>query len=126
MKSNKKVEPPKFPSNVLSPVKDFLEKELKRLSDSKKKVSREDPFKNKSRVDDNAAIDTEAEEQFGHARTSAVKDQIDRAIVETKKALTRIKIGKYAICINCGNMIDTDRLMVYPQASRCIKCERKK
>jgi RNA polymerase-binding transcription factor DksA len=118
--------PPQFPMTVLKPVQDFLNDQLKQLQLNKKKLSKEDPFKNKARVDDNAAADTEAEEQFGHARVSAIKEQIDRRMIETRKALTRIKIGKYGICINCGKMIDTDRLMVYPEAVRCINCERKK
>ncbi|QQG47290.1 MAG: TraR/DksA C4-type zinc finger protein [Candidatus Woesebacteria bacterium] len=125
-KKTKKEYPPTFPATVLKPVSNFLSSQLSNLEKRKKKISRDDPFRNTARVDDNAAADIEADEQFGHARVSAIKEQIDRRIIQTRKALTRIKIGKYGICENCGQMIDTDRLMVYPEATRCIKCERKK
>ncbi len=125
-KKNKKEYPPTFPARLLIPVSNFLSSQLSRLEKRKKKISKDDPFRDTARVDDNAAADIEADEQFGHARVSAIKEQIDRRIIQTRKALTRIKIGKYGICENCGQMIDTDRLMVYPEATRCIKCERKK
>ncbi len=115
-----------FPSNLLTPIGHFLSAQLHKLEGNKKKLEQEDPFSNESRTSDNAAPDTEAEEQFGHARTSALKEQIDRKIIQTRKALSRIKIGKYGICENCGNMIDTDRLVVYPEATLCVKCESKK
>ncbi|MFV1917404.1 MAG: TraR/DksA family transcriptional regulator, partial [Patescibacteria group bacterium] len=79
-----------------------------------------------SRVSDNASPDTDAAEQFGHARTTAIREQIDRKIIQTKKALTRVKIGKYGVCEVCGEMIDTDRLMVYPEATLCARDAAKK
>jgi len=121
-----KPEPIRFPATVLQPVNNFLRGQLKKLERQKEDLSQEDPFSSESRTSDNAALDTEAEEQFGHARTSAIKDQIDRRIILIRKAVTRIKIGKYAICENCGKMIDTDRLMVFPEATRCVDCEKKR
>ncbi len=114
-----------FPQSVLRPVQDFLTKQLSMLERRKKNIEDTDPFSDEARVVSNAASDTEAEEQFGHSMSSALKEQIDRRIIQTRKALTRIKVGKYGICENCGKMIDTDRLMVYPDAIRCIDCEKK-
>ena len=122
----KKTEISKFPSRLMTPVVAFLKSELKRLKRNKKNIEKEDPFSDERRITDNASPDTEAEEQFGHARTSAIRDQLDKKIVRTRKALSRARIGKYGICENCGKMIDTDRLIVYPQATLCIKCEAKK
>ena len=110
-----------FPSKVLVPVANFLKGQLKVLERRKAKIEKEDPFKDTSRVVDNASPDADAAEQFGHARTSAIKEQIDRKIIQTKKALARVKIGKYGICEDCGKMIDTDRLMIYPEATLCAK-----
>lgn len=115
-----------YPSKLLSPVGNFLQDRLKALEKRKKNIEKEDPFKDTSRVTDNASPDADAAEQFGHARTSAIKEQIDKKIIQTKKALTRIRIGKYGICEDGGEMIDTDRLMIYPEATLCVKCERKK
>lgn len=115
-----------FPASVLAPVAAFLSSRLKKLERNKKDIEEGDPFASEARVSDNAAPDTEAEEQFGHAISSGVKEQIERKIIQTRRALARIRIGKYGICEKCGNMIDTDRLMIYPEATRCVNCERKK
>lgn len=39
-------------------------------------------------------------------------------------ARQRIAAGKYGICTYCGSEIDYERLLVYPTAKRCIKCQR--
>jgi DnaK suppressor protein len=116
----------RFPANLVAPIAGILKSSLKMLEFRKKEISNEDPFRDKSRVLDNASPDTDAEEQFGHARASAIREQIDRQIIQTRKALTRIKIGKYGICEDCGNMIDTDRLIAYPEATLCKDCKAKR
>ncbi|KKP48019.1 MAG: hypothetical protein UR39_C0002G0122 [Candidatus Woesebacteria bacterium GW2011_GWA1_33_30] len=115
-----------FPTNLLKPVGDFLKARLASLKINKKKISSEDPFNDKTRDLDNAATDTEAEEQFGHARVTAIKEELNRKSAQIKKALARVKIGKYGICEDCGKMIDTDRLAVFPEATMCINCEKKR
>jgi len=111
----------RFPATVLTPVSNFLTARLAVLKKTKKEISAEDPFKDPARVTDNAAPDTEADEQFGHARTSALKTEVSRGIVQVRKALSRLYIGKYGICEECGQMIDTDRLIAYPEATLCAK-----
>ena len=115
-----------FPGKLLSPVAQFLSGKLKTLEKRKKDISKEDPFRNTTRLIDNASPDSDAYEQFGHARTTAIKEQLDRKIIQTRKALARIKIGKYGICEDCGRMIDTDRLMVYPEATLCAEDQAKR
>ena len=112
---------PKFPTNLLIPVGNFLTAKLKTLEKRKKEISSEDPFRDTSRLLDNASPDADAAEQFGHARTSAIKTEINRKIVQVRKALTMVKIGKYGICEECGSMIDTDRLIVFPEATLCAR-----
>lgn len=124
--ADKKTDPVVFPANIVRPVAGFLQAQLRELKKSRENISGEDPFKNPDRATDNASPDTDAEEQFGHARTSAIKQELDRKMIQTRRALARIKIGKYGICSSCGNMIDTDRLMIYPEATVCVKCEAKK
>lgn len=123
---NKKGAPVSFPSSVLKPVSDFLQRNLDNLLRTRKKISQEDPFNDPGRVVSNASPDEDAAEQFGHARVSAIRRELDRKIIQTRKALARIKIGKYGICESCGKMIDTDRLMVYPEATLCVECQAKK
>ncbi|RLC32746.1 hypothetical protein DRH13_01190 [Candidatus Woesebacteria bacterium] len=115
-----------IPAKLLAPVGRFLQGRLKKLEKTKKDIEKEDPFKNTSRTLDNASPDTDAAEQFGHARTSAIKEQLERKVIQTKRALSRIKIGKYGHCEDCNKIIDTDRLMVYPEATLCAKCKAKR
>ena len=115
-----------FPAKLLAPVSNFLQDRLRILEKRKKEIDEEDPFKDHARLIDNASPDTDAAEQFGHAKTSAIKEQLDRRIIQTRKALTRMKIGKYGICEDCGKMIDTDRLMVYPEATLCLEDQKRR
>jgi|SRR3989344_3390323 len=116
----------KYPAEVLKPVEKHLGQKLTDLLRRKKELAKEDPFADTSRLNDNAAVDTDAAEQFGHLRVNALKRTIDRTIIQVRKAMTRIKIGKYGICERCGKFIDTDRLMIMPETTLCVDCERKK
>lgn len=115
-----------FPANLLAPIGNFLQASLANLQRRKKVISKEDPFKDTARLIDNASPDTEAAEQFGHARTAAIQKELKAKIVQTKKALGRIKKGKYGICEDCEQLIDTDRLSIYPEATLCVKCMKKR
>lgn len=115
-----------LPKRLLAPVGTFLRWQLKTLMRRRREIDKDDPFKNASRINDNASPDTDAEEQFGHARTTAVRDQLDRKIVQTRRALAKVRIGTYGVCEDCGKLIDTDRLMIKPEATLCVACERKR
>ncbi len=128
-KKNQKVDKKKslvFPLKLLKPVVNFLSQEIARLERKKRDISKEDPFKDVGRVSDNAAPDTDIAEQIGHERVQALEGQINRKLIQLKKALARVKIGKYGICEKCGKMIDTERLMIMPETTICINCEKKK
>ena len=118
--------PISFPGYVLEPIRKFLRREEQGLEKRKKSLENEDPFADTRRLADNAASDADAAEQFGHARIEALRREVDRRLIEIRKALSRIKIGQYGHCESCGQMIDTDRLMVKPEATLCLKCEQKK
>lgn len=117
-----------FPTKYLAPIGTFLGDQLKNLKRQRKNIDKEDPFKvtKRASVSDKASPDTSAEERFGNARVSAVREQLDLRIIQTRKALAMVKLGSYGICENCGNYIDTDRLIIYPEATLCMKCEQKK
>lgn len=114
-----------FPAKVLEPVRNFLAGEEKKLEKRRQDLTKTDPFSDPRRVVDNAASDTEAAEQTGHEQVSALKEQVNRRLIQVHKALTRIKIGKYGTCEKCGKMIDTDRLMIMPEATLCAECAKK-
>lgn len=121
MKNKNKKNSPVFPASVLTPVSNLLTAKLHTMEKRKKELSKEDPFANSARTEDNASPDAEADEQFGHARTSAISKEISKNIINIRKALTMIKLGKYGICEECGQMIDTERLMANPTATLCTK-----
>jgi RNA polymerase-binding protein DksA len=62
-------------------------------------------------------------------------DDIDRKMIEAigsqemkrlkliESALTRIRQGKYGLCIKCGKRIPQDRLEAIPYALMCIDCK---
>ncbi len=126
MSSNKLQKTFAFPKKLVEPIGQFLMDQAKKLELRKKDMSQDDPFEKIERGGDKAAPDREVAERFGHESLVAVKDQIDRRLVQIRKALTRIKVGRYGTCESCGKMIDTDRLMIYPEATLCVECGNKK
>lgn len=116
----------RFPFKALRPIWHYLKREEKKLITRKKKLQKEDPFSDTSRVNDNAASDSEAAEQFGHARVSALLLEINKNLIRIRKTLSRIKIGKYGVCKGCRKMIDTERLAANPTAEYCLECEKKR
>src|SRR3989344_6385312 len=112
-----------FPMNVLKPLTDYLKGEERRLVKAKSSLKKEDPFKMKARDQDNS-IDADVAEQVDHERVSAVSREIKKSLINIRKTLTRIKIGRYGICENCSLMIDTDRLAIKPTAEYCVACEK--
>lgn len=114
----------KFPESLLRPVYEYLVGEQRSLLKKRRALEKEDPFSDPDRTDDNAAVDTDVNEQVGHERVSAIKDEVDRMLINIKKAMTRIRLGKYGTCVKCRKLIDTDRLAVNPTAEYCVKCER--
>jgi len=117
--------PIKFPLKVLQPIRDYLLKRETELRKSKKRLEKEDPFNDSSRLNDNAAIDAEAAEEVGHERITAIKKEIDKTLIRIRQALTRIKLGSYGSCGKCGKLINTDRLAIDPAVELCVKCAKK-
>lgn len=114
-----------IPANLLRPVGSFLRNQLKILERRKSEIERDDPFSS-GRADSIASPDAGAAEQFGRARAEALKKEMDKRIIQVRKALARVRVGSYGICEECGNMIDTDRLVIFAEAAYCVSCERKR
>ncbi|MBI2309442.1 TraR/DksA C4-type zinc finger protein [Candidatus Collierbacteria bacterium] len=114
-----------FPAKLLTPLREYLQHQQMKLMKSKSELKREDPFADSLRVDDNADIGKEAAEQFGHQRSEALRLEVDKMLINIRKTLTKIKIGKYGLCEKCGYLIDTDRLAINPTAEMCMNCQKK-
>ena len=115
-----------FPKNLLEPLKQYLLNEKKRLILTKRRLDKEDPYVTGAREGGDSSLDDEVDEQLNHDQVYAEKREASRTLINIKKTLTRIKIGKYGMCENCGKMIDTDRLAVNPTAAYCLNCEKAK
>lgn len=116
----------KFPASVLSEIRKHLEKKHVEVESRLKDLKKEDPFEDKARLLDRASEDSEVQSKANHERVAAMQQQLNMAQVQIRKALTKIKIGKYGICESCGKMIDTDRLAAIPTAVLCLSCEKKR
>ena len=116
-----------FPRNVLGNINKYLLARRKDLEKQLARLKREDPFEDKAdRLLDRASDDTEAQTKADHERIEALRRQMNFALIETRKALTKIKIGKYGVCEVCGKMIDTDRLAAMPTATLCLEHEKRR
>lgn len=112
-----------FPQSLVAPIKAFLEGEIVKLKRQQKKIRRDDPFSDDTRTTDNS-LEEDVDEQIGHFDAEVKAGFVKRQIVQLRKALTMIKIGKYGICEKCGKMIDTDRLAIKPEATTCVDCTK--
>ena len=114
-----------FPMKLVLPIKKFLEGEVVKLGKRRKKIKEADPFSDESRTAENS-LEEDVDEQIGHFDAEIKAGFVAKQIVQLRKALTRIKLGKYGHCEQCGRMIKTDRLAVKPETTLCIDCEREK
>ncbi len=126
MKENKKeTKTVKLPERFLSPIKRFLEAELLKIKRTKKDMEKADPFTDETRTLENS-VEEDLDEQIGHFDNQIKIHFLTKRIVQLRKALTRMKLGKYGICESCGKMIDTERLAINPEATTCVKCQNEK
>ncbi len=115
-----------FPSDVLNKLRGVLEEEKKSLSNRISELSAQDPFSDPNRLNDNAASDSEANEESSHDRFTALVAQLEEKVTEIDAALFRISDGSYGYCTNCKAQIDADRLSILPTAQLCLSCEKVK
>ena len=115
-----------FPSSVLDDLRKHLEEEKKKTNDRIAELSKQDPFSDPDRANDNAASDSEASEESSHDRFAAMVEELNARISEINAALGRIADNTYGYCTNCKQMIDTDRLAILPTATLCLSCEQAK
>ena len=121
--NNKKIK--KLPGRLLESIKKFLESELLKLKRTQKDLKQSDPFSDGARVNENS-LEEDLDEQINHFDNEVKVHFLAKRMVQLRKALTRMKLGKYGICEVCGKLIDTERLSINPEATTCVKCEKEK
>ena len=115
-----------FPNELLNNLRKHLEEEKTKTNARIAELTAQDPFSDPDRANDNAASDSEANEESSHDRFSALVEELTMRISEIDAALSRISDGTYGYCSNCKQMIDTDRLAILPTATLCLSCEQQK
>lgn len=113
----------KIPKSLLAPIKSFLESEVVKWKKAERSIKKNDPFADEGRTTRNSP-EEDVDEQVGHFEAEVKSGFIKRQLVQLRKALTMIKIGRYGVCEKCGKMIDTDRLAIKPEITVCIDCAR--
>ena len=96
--------------------------ELKRDIVSKLLVSNED-FKEIVEAMDPKDLADVASDDIDRKMIEAIGSQELKRLRLIDAALTRIKQGKYGLCIKCGKRIPHERLEAIPYALMCIECK---
>lgn len=116
----------KFHKEILKKISGNLTNLRNQVQNRIQSLKLQDPFSNPDRLNDNAASDTEANEESSHERMEALEKELKRNLEEINLTLVRIKKGIYGKCQNCRNMIEEKRLAIKPTAIYCMSCEKKK
>lgn len=66
--------------------------------------------------------DARMDELESHARARRQRDRDVRRLARLREALERIEAGSYGRCARCGSGISFDRLLAFPEATRCVRC----
>lgn len=116
----------RFSDAYLEEVKTKLKAVDKDLQAQEELLKAEDPYLNSGRAEGNSeemdeAILEDVKKEIVDAQTNSV--QLKRQ--QIKRALSFLKIGKYGMCEICGKDIDTARLEIFPEATKCIDCASK-
>lgn len=112
--------------NALEDIHKSLEAREKKLVQEKERLAKES-LAARPEVGSipSAEFVEQATEGLNQERLAAEQGILEKILMETRLALSKIKIGKYGICENCGKLIDRARIKIYPQARYCLDCEKK-
>ncbi len=105
----------------------IIEKELKSFAkkDTKVKGDWESKFPYFNGEIGGAALEKAADEVEEYTTRLPIEYALEKKLLQIKKALRRIKSGKYGICEKCKKEISLKRLKILPEATLCKKCQKK-
>jgi len=107
---------------------DFILKMEKSLTEQKREiisnllVSNED-FKEIVEAMDPKDLADVASDDIDRKMIEAIGSQDLKRLRMIESALTRVKQGKYGLCMKCGKKIPHERLEAIPYALMCIECK---
>jgi len=108
--------------NLLNSLKNVLLSKRKQLKKEQRILDQEDPAFDMDRDIDNAdpideAVLEDASKEIVDLRRSSISNM--QQLV--RKALARMRIGRYGVCEVCGKPIEEGRLKIYPEATTCTE-----
>src|SRR3990172_3114902 len=107
--------------------KNLLDKARKDLTAQESRLAQEKERLSKESLVARPEVGSLPSAEFVEQATEGLSEEgiLEKLLMETRLALSKMKIGKYGICENCGKPIDRARLRVYPQARYDLDCETK-
>ena len=110
-----------FTQDFLNNIKQKLNQKNSDLKKQEQTLIEEDPYSAEGRADDNSEIIDEVQEDVDKANQVANLTFVQNARVQVRRALAKMKLGKYGYCEVCNEPIDKARLEIYPEANTCIE-----
>lgn len=110
--------------NTLDKIKKILLRHQKEVEREIKDLEKDDPV-NSLDMAESSEPGTDSWVADTHSRVIALKHDLHSILKNIKKSLQALKSGKYGKCENCGNNIESARLVAMPTASLCIACSTK-
>jgi RNA polymerase-binding protein DksA len=106
----------------------FIEKMEKSLTDLKTEiisnlVANNEDFKEIVEGMDSKDLADIASDDIDRKMIEAIGSQELKRLRLIDSALTRIKQGKYGLCMKCGKKIPKERLEAIPYALMCVECK---
>lgn len=109
---------------TIEAIKKYLLRQQKEVEKNLKAVEMDDPATQPA-LAESSEPGTDSWIAENHISTIALGNSLKKSLVNVRKALTKIKIGTYGKCDNCGREIETDRLLAMPTATVCLACSKK-
>lgn len=105
----------------------LIEKELKSFAKKDKKVKGDwdTKFPYFDGEIGGGSLEKAADEVEEYVTRLPIEYALEKKLVQIRKALRKIKSGKYGICEKCKKKISLERLKILPEATLCKKCQKK-
>lgn len=66
--------------------------------------------------------DEEADDASEYDNALSIEESLEVKLRDVTSALEKMATGTYGNCERCGKNIEEERLMAYPEAKTCLKC----
>jgi RNA polymerase-binding transcription factor DksA len=122
LREKKSMKKPNLSLDFLNSLKNKLLAKDKRLKTEQKILVQEDPYMEPDRdVSNGENMDEALLEDQKKEETDILSTSITKMQIQVRRALAKMRIGRYGTCEVCGKPIDKARLEIYPEATTCLE-----